>query len=133
MEKTISFDLVSPEKLIFNDKVGMIIVPGKEGDLGVLPGHSKLLSSLRPGRVLVYGESKNLLKSFFVSGGFVEINPEKCIVLAEEVNDMSELEKGKIEQQMRDLEKETSDESKQQYLIAQSKIDALNSSHYEKI
>ena len=133
MESTISFDLVSPEQLIFNDKVGMIIVPGKEGDLGVLPGHSKLLSSLRPGRVLVYGESKNLLKSFFVSGGFVEINPEKCIVLAEEVNDMSELDQGMVEQEMRDLEKETSDESKQQYLIAQSKKDALNSSHYEKI
>ena len=133
MEKKISFDLVSPEQLIFNDKVGMIIVPGKEGDLGVLPGHSKLLSSLRPGRVLVYGESKNLLKSFFVSGGFVEINPEKCIVLAEEVNDMSELDQGMVEQEMRDLEKETSDESKQQYLIAQSKKDALNSSHYEKI
>ena len=36
----ISFDLVSPENLIFNDKVGMIIVPGKDGDLGILPGHS---------------------------------------------------------------------------------------------
>ena len=79
MESTISFDLVSPEQLIFNDKVGMIIVPGKEGDIGVLPGHSKLLSSLRPGRVLVFGESKDLLKSFFVSGGFVEINPENVL------------------------------------------------------
>ena len=37
----ISFDLVSPENLIFNDEVGMIIVPGKDGDIGVLPGHSK--------------------------------------------------------------------------------------------
>ena len=55
-----SFDLVSPEKLIFNDKAGMIIVPGKDGDIGAMPGHSKLLSSLRPGRVMVYGEGKNL-------------------------------------------------------------------------
>jgi len=77
MESTISFDLVSPEQLVLNDKVGMIIVPGKEGDMGVLPGHSKFLSSLRPGRVMVYGEDKQLLQSFFVSGGFVEINPEK--------------------------------------------------------
>ena len=76
---TISFDLVSPESLIFNDQVGMIIVPGKDGDLGVLPGHSKVMSSLRPGRVMVYGEDKNLLKSFFVSGGFAEINSEKCM------------------------------------------------------
>ena len=58
----ISFDLVSPEKLIFNDEVSMIIIPGKDGDLGILPGHSKLLSSLRPGRVMIYGEGKNLLK-----------------------------------------------------------------------
>ena len=133
MESTISFDLVSPEQLIFDDKVGMIIVPGKEGDIGVLPGHSKLLSSLRPGRVLVFGESKDLLKSFFVSGGFVEINPEKCIVLAEEVDEMNALEKSSIEQQMRGLENETDDDSKHQYLIAKSKIEALNSSFYEKI
>ena len=83
MESTISFDLVSPEQLVFNDKVGMIIVPGKEGDMGLLPGHSKLISSLRPGRVMVFGDDKQLLQSFFVSGGFVEINLEKCIVLAE--------------------------------------------------
>ena len=44
---TISFDLVSPENLIFNDEVGMIIVPGKDGDFGVLPGHSKVMSSLK--------------------------------------------------------------------------------------
>ena len=133
MESTISFDLVSPEQLVFNDKAGMIIVPGKEGDIGVLPGHSKLLSSLRPGCVMVYGEDKHLLQSFFVSGGFVEINPEKCIVLAEEVEEMSALDKDTIEQQIRDLENETIDESKQQYIIAKSKIEALNSSHYEKI
>ena len=47
---TISFDLVSPENLVFNDEVGTIIVPGKDGDLGILPGHSKVMSSLRPGR-----------------------------------------------------------------------------------
>ena len=133
MESTISFDLVSPEQLVFNDKAGMIIVPGKEGDIGVLPGHSKLLSSLRAGRVMVYGEDKHLLQSFFVTGGFVEINTEKCIVLAEEVEEMSALVKGTIEQQVRELENETSDESKIQYLIAKSKIEALNSPHYEKI
>ena len=133
MESTISFDLVSPEQLVFNDKAVMIIVPGKEGDIGVLPGHSKLLSSLRAGRVMVYGEDKPLLQSFFVSGGFVEINPEKCIVLAEEVFEISSLDKNKIEKQVQELESEKSDELKQQYLIAKSKIEALESTHYEKI
>ena len=130
---TISFDLVSPENLIFNDEVGMIIVPGKDGDFGVLPGHSKVMSSLRPGRVMVYGEDKNLLKSFFVSAGFAEVNPEKCIVLAEEIEEISNLDQKAAELQMQELENETSDESKQRYLIAKSKMEALNSSYYEKI
>ena len=133
MDNTISFDLVSPEQLVFNDKVGMIIIPGKEGDIGVLPGHSKLLSSLRSGRVMVYGEGKELLKSFFVTAGFVEINPEKCILLAEEVFEINTLDKNKIEQQIQELENETSDESKEKYLIAKSKIVALESTYYEKI
>ena len=127
---TISFDLVSPESLIFNEDVGMIIVPGKDGDIGVLPGHSKIMSSLRPGRVMVYGEDKNLLKSFFVSGGFTEINPEKCIVLAESVNEMSELEKSSIENEIQELESKDSNESKNKLYIAKKKIEALNSSFY---
>ena len=130
---TISFDLVSPEQLLFNDEVGMIIVPGKDGDIGVLPGHSKVLSSLRTGCVMVYGEDKNLLKSFFVTDGFVEINPEKCIVLAEGVTEMSSLEKSVIEKEIQELEGQDSDESKAELSVAKSKIEALNSSYYKKI
>ena len=127
---TISFDLVSPEKLIFSEDVGMIIVPGKDGDLGVLPGHSKLVSSLRPGRVMVYSEDKNLLKSFFVSEGFAEVNPEKCIILAESVSEISDLDKSKIENEILELESKDTDESKDKLFIAQKKIEALNSSFY---
>ena len=130
---TISFDLVSPEKLLFNDEVGMIIVPGKDGDMGVLPGHSKVLSSLRPGRIMIYGEDKNLLKSFFVTGGFVEINPEKCVVLGEGVTEMSALDKSNIENKIQELAIQENVESKLQLSIENSKIEALNSSHYEKI
>ena len=130
---TIAFDLVSPEKLIFNDKVGMVIVPGKEGDIGVLPGHSKLLSSLRPGRVMVYGEDKNLLKSFFLTGGFVEINPEKCIVLAEDIDEINNIDKSLVEKEIQELQKIDTDESKLQLAIANEKISALNSSFYNKI
>ena len=130
---TISFDLVSPENLIFNAEVGMIIVPGKNGDLGVLPGHSKVMSSLRPGRVMVYGEDKNLLKAFFVSGGFAEVNPEKCIVLAESVDEINSLEKSSIEKQIQDLEGVEDDSKKEQLNIAKAKIDAIESNYYEKI
>ena len=63
----------------------------------------------------------------------MEINPEKCILLAEEIFEMSSLNKNEIEKQVQELENETSDESKKKYLIAKSKIDALDSSFYEKI
>jgi F-type H+-transporting ATPase subunit epsilon len=130
---SISFDLVSPEELLFSAKVGMIIVPGKDGDIGILPKHSKILSSLRSGRVMVYGEDKILLKSFFVTGGFVEVNPEKCTLLAEEISELSSLNKSSIQAELLDLENQNSDESKVKLLIAESKIEALNSLHYEKI
>ena len=129
----ISFDLVSPENLIFNDDVGMIIVPGKDGDLGILPGHSKVMSSLRPGRVMVYGEDKNLLKSFFVSGGFTEINPEKCIVLAESVEELSSLEKSLVEKEIQQLESQNEIKANEQLLIAKAKLDAINFTFYNKI
>ena len=131
--KTISFDLVSPENLIFNDEVGMIIVPGKDGDFGVLPGHSKVMSSLRPGRVMVYGEDKNLLKSFFVSGGFAEVNPEKCIVLAESVDEINAIEKSAIEKEVQDLEGKDNQIVHEQLAIAKAKLDALDSPYYNKI
>ena len=130
---TISFDLVSPENLIFNEEVGMIIVPGKDGDFGVLPGHSKLMSSLRPGRIMIYSEDNNLLKSFFVSGGFAEVNPEKCIILAESVDDMSVLDKSIIQNNIQDLEKSDDSKSKEKLLIANAKLDAINSIFYNKI
>ena len=129
MAKT-SFDLVSPEKLVFSDDAGMIIAPGKDGDIGILPGHSKVISSLRSGRVMIYDEDRNLLKSFFVSGGFVEINPEKCIVLAESVNDMSELDKSAIEKEIQDILKSNTDNANDKINIAKDKLEALNASFY---
>tara|TARA_B100001540_G_scaffold303691_1_gene312579 strand:+ start:101 stop:499 length:399 start_codon:yes stop_codon:yes gene_type:complete len=130
---TISFDLVSPENLIFNDEVGMIIVPGKDGDFGVLPGHSKVMSSLRPGRVMVYGEDKNLLKAFFVSGGFAEVNPEKCIVLVESVDEINSLEKSAIEKEIQDLESQDTETAKEQLFIVKAKLESLSISFYDKI
>ena len=111
----------------------MIIVPGKDGDFGVLPGHSKVMSSLRPGRVMVYGEGKNLLKTFFVSGGFAEVNPEKCIVLAESVDEINQLEKATIEKEVQELEGLEADTSKEQLNIAKAKINAIESNFYDKI
>jgi F-type H+-transporting ATPase subunit epsilon len=91
------------------------------------------MSSLRPGRVMVYGEDKNLLKAFFVSGGFAEVNPEKCIVLAESVNEINSLEKETIVKEIQDLESQETDTSNDQLSIAKAKLESLSSSFYDKI
>ena len=82
---------------------------------------------------MVYGEDNNLLKSFFVSGGFAEINSEKCIILAESVDEINKLEKSVIEKEIQELEGQEIDKAKEKIIIAKAKIDALNSNFYEKI
>ena len=82
---------------------------------------------------MIYGEDKNLLKSFFVSGGFAEINPEKCIVLAENVEELSSLEKSLVEKEIQQLESQNEMKTNEQLLIAKAKLDAINFTFYNKI
>ena len=82
---------------------------------------------------MIYGEDKYLLKSFFVSGGFAEVNPEKCIVLSESVYEINALDNSLIEKEIQELENQESEDSRQQLIVANAKVDALNSSFYEKI
>jgi len=77
----VSVTIVSPEQHFLTDDVDMVVVPGSEGDIGVLPRHAAMISSLRPGIVTLYrGEEK---QHIFLSSGFVDINEKACLVLAE--------------------------------------------------
>jgi F-type H+-transporting ATPase subunit epsilon len=79
----VSFRLVMPEREILATEVDMVVVPGSEGDFGVLPGHAPLISTVRPGVLEVYQGSK-VERRFIVVGGFAEVTPERCTVLADE-------------------------------------------------
>ena len=83
MADKLQFELVSPEKLLLSEPVGMVIVPGTEGNFGVLPGHALFISTVRPGVIDVY-EDRTVSERIFVSGGFAEVTPERCTVLADE-------------------------------------------------
>ena len=80
----LALEIISPEKLLLARDVDMVVIPGTEGDLGVLPGHSKLITSLRGGLVDVY-EQNAITDRFFVSGGFAEITETHCAVLADAI------------------------------------------------
>ena len=103
MADKLQFELVSPEKLLLSEQVHMIIVPGSEGNFGVLPGHTLFISTVRPGVIDVY-EDESVTERIFVSGGFAEVTPERCTVLADEAVPLSSIDRGETEQQARSLE-----------------------------
>ena len=90
------FELVTPERLVLSEAVDMVVVPGTEGNFGVLPGHSLLISTIRPGTIEVY-EGRRVIRRIFVVGGFAEVTPERCTVLAEEAVPSDELDRAAIE------------------------------------
>jgi F-type H+-transporting ATPase subunit epsilon len=71
----------------------MVVIPGTEGDLGVLPGHSKLITGLRGGLVDLYVKGE-ITDRFFVTGGFAEVTETHCAVLADAITRQSELDAG---------------------------------------
>jgi F-type H+-transporting ATPase subunit epsilon len=99
----VNFTLVSPEKLVLTDRVDMVVVPGSSGDFGVLPRHSALISTLRPGLVTIYrGDKKEFV---FISAGFANVTEKSCLVLGEDcefVADMNLEELEKYAQRLRE-------------------------------
>ena len=89
---TVEFELVSPEKLLKSEPVEMVVVPGTEGDFGVLPGHSLLIAAVRPGVIDIH-EGGQVRESIFVAGGFAEVSSERCTVLAEEAVPAADIDK----------------------------------------
>jgi F-type H+-transporting ATPase subunit epsilon len=105
MADKVQFELVSPEKLLLSQPVAMVVVPGGEGNFGVLPGHMLLISTVRPGVIDVYAEQQTeITQRIFVSGGFAEVTAERCTVLADEAMPISSLDRGELEQQQKRLE-----------------------------
>ena len=103
MADRVQFELVTPERLILSEAVEMVVVPGTEGNFGVLPGHALLISTIRPGTIQVY-EGQRVTRRIFVAGGFTEVTPERCTVLAEEAVPAEALDRSAIEAELRLLQ-----------------------------
>ncbi len=103
------FELVSPAKLLFSGDVESVVLPGTEGEMTILPQHAPLLTSLKPG-VVVVTSSKGAEK-IFVRGGFAEVNPKGLTVLAERAIPTSELDAAALNAQIKDAEEDVADAS----------------------
>ncbi len=79
------FELVTPEKLVRSQDVHMVVVPGSEGDFGVLQGHAALMTNIRDGDVSVYVTANGAPEIISIKGGFAEVNDKGLTILAESV------------------------------------------------
>jgi len=106
----VSFRLVMPERELLNTEADMVVVPGSEGDFGVLPGHAPLISTVRPGVLEVFQGNK-AEQRFLVAGGFAEVTAERCTVLAEEAVPFEQVTPDQLAERERAAEVELSDAS----------------------
>lgn len=77
------FELVTPEKLVRSEDVHMVVVPGSEGDFGVMAGHAPVMTTLKDGELKVFKSAGAVPESITVSGGFAEVGDKGLVVLAE--------------------------------------------------
>lgn len=104
MADKVAFELVSPERLLVSEPVDMVVVPGAEGDFGVLIGHTPMISGVRMGTIDMYQDGARA-RRIFVAGGFAEVTPERCTVLAEAAVPVDEIDRARVEEELRTAEK----------------------------
>jgi F-type H+-transporting ATPase subunit epsilon len=102
------FELVSPARLLFSGEVASVTLPGTEGEMGIYPGHSPILSTLKPGVVTVYKDGGSTDR-IFVKGGMVEVNPQGLTLLAEVAIPMAELDAATLAKQIKNAEEDLAD------------------------
>ncbi len=98
MADKLNFDLVAPEARVFQGEVDMVVVPGAEGDFGVLAGHAPFMSTIRSGAIAIHDGAD--VRRTFIHGGFAEVTSEGLTILAEEAIDLNAVDPADVERQL---------------------------------
>jgi F-type H+-transporting ATPase subunit epsilon len=93
---TLKLEIITAERHVFSDEVNTVVAPGVEGELGILPHHAPLITMLKPGEVLVRKDGQETY--LFVSGGFLEVRPDKIIILADACERSEEIDVERAEE-----------------------------------
>ena len=99
----IQLEIVTPERLVYEDEVDSVNVPGIEGELGILPHHAPLLSILGFGELRI--RKGGAEESFAIVGGFVQVRPDKVVVMAETADLAAEIDLEKAQEARREAER----------------------------
>lgn len=115
-------DVVTAEERLYEGNAKFVVIPGTEGELGILPGHERLLTRMRPGSVRVTQENNEEV-ILFVAGGFVDVQPEQVIVLADTAVRAHDLDEAKAQQARKAAEElMQNSQSKFDYARAQAEL-----------
>jgi F-type H+-transporting ATPase subunit epsilon len=98
----LKFEIVTAERVVYSEEVDMVIAPGSQGELGILPSHAPLLTTLKPGMLMVRHGGEDV--AMFVNGGFLEVMQDKVIVLADVAERAEEIDVAKAEEAKRQAE-----------------------------
>ena len=97
------FELVSPERLLFSGEVDEVVAPGVEGEFTVLKDHAPFMTTLKPGWVHIKGAGKD--ENLFVRGGFADVAPSGCTILADSALREAEVDAGKLDADIAEADK----------------------------
>src|SRR6202140_999011 len=100
-------EFVSPERVLFSGDVDQVDLPGAEGDMGILPGHAPLVTTLRPGIVTIFREGRR--EPVVVTGGFAEVSPAGLTVLADKAVARQDFDMALLAGEIRDAEEDVAD------------------------
>ena len=121
---TFHFELVSPDKVLFNGPAQSVLVPGNEGDFQVLSDHAPVMTSVRPG-VVGIDDPQGKHRRVFVRGGFADASKKGLILLAETAIPFEHLDTDKLGEEIKDAEEDLADASEDEKRLAQEKLDRL--------
>jgi F-type H+-transporting ATPase subunit epsilon len=116
MADKLHFSLVSPERELFSGEVDQVVVPGELGELGVLPHHAPLMTTIRPGALRIFDGSSE--RSIFVNGGFADVTPAGLTVLAEDAVDLADIVPAKLEQDLKDAREDVAGAREEERRVA---------------
>jgi F-type H+-transporting ATPase subunit epsilon len=99
----ILLEIVTPERLAYSDEVDAVVLPGSEGEMGVLPHHAPLVSTLGVGELRI--RKGGTEESFAIVGGFVQVRPDRVVVMAETADMSSEIDLERAQEARREAER----------------------------
>lgn len=108
MSDTTNLEIVTPSMVLVSEPVEMVVVPGADGQIGALPRHSKVMSTLDRGIVNIYNDSK-ISSRVMIDGGIVEINENSVVILAERAEKLDKVNKQILEEKLLDLKAQQND------------------------